>query len=155
MSELVIKEMVAHALQIDIDTIDISLGVPNKIFIKEGCVKPGYFLEQLQASGDDIYPYLVRRGFFVEPKVLTASQQEDIKTFKSSKLLWWVNRSLHLFGWTLYVVMDDSQTEVLSFYPERIKGRGFSRAREEEGFIGLTEYLVTETDRLKQDLKDS
>lgn len=72
--------------------------------------------------------------------------------FRNSRLLWWVNRSLHLFGWA--IVLDIEGDKVTDVYPARVKFRGFSEANETEGFIGLTEHLKTTIDELTAEVKD-
>lgn len=60
--------------------------------------------------------------------------------FRKTKLLWWVNRSLHLFGWSIIVEMRNDD-KVLDIYPAKIKYRGFDAKTESEGFDTLTDYL--------------
>ena len=48
-------------------------------------------------------------------------------------MLWWVNRTLHLFGFALVVVLD-SDDEIVEVHPARTRFRGFSEDVEEEGF---------------------
>jgi homospermidine synthase len=62
------------------------------------------------------------------------------KEFRSSGLLWWVNRSLHLFGWAIAYTIDEKDN-IISVLPMRVLYRGFSRADEEEGFTVLTKYM--------------
>lgn len=72
--------------------------------------------------------------------------------FTDTKLLWWVNRSLHLFGWAIVVAVEDDGT-VTDAYPARVKFRGFSEETEAEGFITLTEYLKGRMDTLAEEAK--
>lgn len=60
--------------------------------------------------------------------------------FKDSKLLWWVNRSLHLFGWAIVFSYEEDGT-LVEVYPARVNSRGFDEETEEDGFIGLSRYL--------------
>ena len=69
------------------------------------------------------------------------------KEFQESKLLWWVNRSLHLFGWALVAEADDDGN-ITEVYPARVSFRGFSQESEELGFAGLTHYLSAEIEDL-------
>ena len=60
--------------------------------------------------------------------------------FRSSGLLWFVNRTLHIFGWS--IVMEYDNEGVLStVYPARVKFRGFDEKTETEGFQNLTRYF--------------
>jgi len=60
--------------------------------------------------------------------------------FRSSKLLWFVNRSLHIFGWAICVELDENGN-INDAYPARVKFRGFDEKSEAEGFLGLSKYL--------------
>ena len=72
------------------------------------------------------------------------------KEFRSTGLLWWVNRTLHLFGWA--IVFDfDKNKKIKEVYPARCKFRGFAEKNEGEGFKKLTKYLKKNVDRLERD----
>lgn len=60
--------------------------------------------------------------------------------FKDTKLLWWINRSLHLFGWAIVLEVNDKH-EVINAFPAKVNFRGFSQEVETENFITLTNYL--------------
>jgi len=72
--------------------------------------------------------------------------------FQQAGLLWWVNRTLHLFGWALVAEQDESSGEILSVFPARVKYRGFSTQSEERGFRKLTKYLRNTSEGLLQDV---
>ena len=79
----------------------------------------------------------------------------DIKSwqeFKDSKLLWWVNRSLHLFGWSIIVVEEEDGT-ISGAYPARVGFRGFAEETEEEGFKILTAYLSETAQELEKETR--
>lgn len=65
------------------------------------------------------------------------------KDLRDSGLLWWINRSLHLFGWAIFVKFEDGPAGALPIevYPARTDFRGFDRETEERGFTKLTRYL--------------
>ena len=69
-----------------------------------------------------------------------AIKKKSWKEFQDSKLLWWVNRSLHLFGWAIVLEVADNGG-VLDAYPARVTFRGFDTESESEGFKGLTKYM--------------
>jgi hypothetical protein len=69
------------------------------------------------------------------------------KEFQDSKLLWWVNRLLHTFGWAIVLEAEDDGT-ILDAYPARCRFRGFDHEAETEGFHGLTAYLRETVDEL-------
>ena len=69
--------------------------------------------------------------------------------FQKFKLLWFVNRSLCIFGWA--IVFEQTSTG-LEVYPARVKYRGFPEEAEIEGFEKLTSYLASVIDELKQEV---
>ena len=75
------------------------------------------------------------------------------KEFHDSSLLWWVNRSLHLFGWAIVIEVEENG-DVTNAYPARVGFRGFSEEVETNGFIGLTEYLNKESENLLKEAKE-
>ena len=52
--------------------------------------------------------------------------RKDWEEFRSSGLLWFINRTLHLFGWAIVFDYDDKTKELKEVYPARCKFRGFS-----------------------------
>jgi len=80
-------------------------------------------------------------------------ERREWAEFKDSKLLWWINRSLHIFGWAIVysVEKDGSISEV---YPARTSYRGFSSEDEAEGFIGLTEYVQNNIYKLVEETRE-
>jgi hypothetical protein len=70
--------------------------------------------------------------------------------FRSTGLLWWVNRGLQLFGWML-VFVEDGSGKLTRVYPARTSLRGFSAAEEAFGFKRLSTYVNTEAERLVVD----
>jgi len=75
------------------------------------------------------------------------------KEFRDAKLLWFVNRILHLFGWAIVFDFSDDGN-ISEVYPARVKFRGFGGEQETEGFIGLSEYLKNNIDTLLGEAKD-
>lgn len=65
--------------------------------------------------------------------------------FRAAGLLWWLNRSLHLFGWAIVLDCecdDDGKViAVTNAYPQRVKWRGFPEQSEEDGFKRLSAHL--------------
>lgn len=72
------------------------------------------------------------------------------KEFMDSGLLWWVNRSLHLFGWSICLVEEDDGSSS-SAYPAKTPWRGFNHELEEGRFHDLTRHLQEEMPRLVQE----
>ena len=80
-------------------------------------------------------------------------QRKTWKEFQDSKLLWWVNRLLHTFGWAI-VFQVETDGSISDVYPARVKFRGFEEKDEEEGFIGLTQYLKGVVNELAEEAKE-
>ena len=72
--------------------------------------------------------------------------------FRASGLLWWVNRTLHLFGWAIAVELQEDGT-VSNCYPARCKFRGFGEKSESDGFEKLTEHMAESIPQLLNDAK--
>lgn len=81
---------------------------------------------------------------------MTKEEIENWDTFRKDGLLWFVNRTIHLFGWQ--IVYDDSNGP-LRVFVERTTNRGFSRESEERGFARLTNYLSLNIELLENDLE--
>ncbi len=79
------------------------------------------------------------------------------ETFQATGLLWWVNRTLHLFGWAIVLEFElDKKTgdrRITDAYPARTRWRGFDNKTEDEGFIRLSEYLATNIKTLVKETK--
>ena len=67
--------------------------------------------------------------------------------FRDSGLFWFINRTLHLFGWAICMTLDNSG-KVERCFPARCKFRGFDRESETEGFINVSQYLKDNIDTL-------
>jgi len=71
--------------------------------------------------------------------------------FRSTGLLWWINQTLHLFGWAIVVNYDDDDN-ITDAYPARTNFRGFSDDIVDEGFKKLTQYLVDNSPTLLKEV---
>lgn len=60
--------------------------------------------------------------------------------FRDCGLFWWVNRSLHLFGWAIVFEVDASGA-IIKVFPARCKFRGFAQEIESEEFVKLHKYI--------------
>lgn len=70
---------------------------------------------------------------------------------RTSGLLWFVNRTLHLFGYALIYEKPDHSEPVV--YLARTSVRGFSLASEERGYTRLTEFMRDNSTRLVADIE--
>ena len=77
-------------------------------------------------------------------------QRKTWEEFRETKLLWWVNRSLHIFGWAIVIEVDPSGA-ITGAFPARVKFRGFDEGHEADGFNGLTQYLKETVDELVEE----
>ena len=68
--------------------------------------------------------------------------------FAKSGLLWWINRTLHIFGWAIVFQSDGI------VYPARVKYRGFCEVEEENGFQFLTKYLRDTSPELYKEINE-
>jgi hypothetical protein len=73
--------------------------------------------------------------------------------FRKTGLLWWINRSLHLFGWSIVVEVGEDGAVSVS-YPAKTSWRGFDEIAEQEGFAELTNYIASDIRRLVKDVSE-
>lgn len=81
---------------------------------------------------------------------MTEEERENWLAFRSNGILWFVNRTIHLFGWEIYYEFDKDELQRVGVC--RTQHRGFSRESEEAGFRKLTDYLSLEIELLENDL---
>ena len=74
------------------------------------------------------------------------------KEFRDSKLLWFVNMILHVFGWA--IVIDINDNEIVDVYPARVQFRGFSEKINTDGYIGLSEYMKKNCEELLKEARE-
>ncbi len=79
-------------------------------------------------------------------------EKREWKEFQNAGLLWWVNRTLHLFGWAIVVEQEEDGT-ITKAYPARCKFRGFEESSEEEGFKRLTNHIEEQLPNMFEDIK--
>jgi len=65
------------------------------------------------------------------------------KEFRESGLLWFINQTLHLFGWAICWEPDTDE-----IYPARVKFRGFENENNTQGYIKVSKYLKDNIDEL-------
>ena len=78
-----------------------------------------------------------------------AVERKSWKEFRESGLLWFVNRTLHLFGWSIVISIKDG--EIDEIYPAKVVFRGFSEQVEEEGFKALSKHIKENIDDIVED----
>lgn len=77
---------------------------------------------------------------------------ESWEEFRASGLLWWINRTLHLFGWAIVLEVEDGTGGVVDAYPARITFRGFDNETSTEQFTVLTKYIAEHARELVADV---
>ena len=80
--------------------------------------------------------------------MLKAKEWEE---FRATGLMWFVNTTLHLFGWALAVDVDENN-KVISAYPAKCRFRGFDEKSNDDGYKKVTKYLSANVDVLIKDL---
>lgn len=80
-------------------------------------------------------------------------EQRTWREFQDTGMLWVINRTLHIFGWS--IVFDVSETdEILSVYPARVGWRGFQPEIDDEGFRKVSQYMVRNADQLAEEAEE-
>ena len=74
------------------------------------------------------------------------------KTFQETGLLWWINRTLHLFGWAIHLVVE-ADGSISDAYPARVQFRGFYKGDNQDGFEKLSDYLEQNSAILHEETK--
>lgn len=67
-------------------------------------------------------------------------------------MLWFTNTILHVFGWSIVIVVDNN--EVLKVYPAKVKFRGFSGDANDKGYRRVSQYLYENVDKLLEEVLD-
>lgn len=73
--------------------------------------------------------------------------------FKESGLLLFVNMFLHIFGWSICVVMD-AAGQVIAVYPARTRYRGFSAESTSNAYVKLSEFMHKNHKKLLDEARD-
>jgi len=81
-------------------------------------------------------------------------QKKTWKEFRDVKMLWFVNRMLHIMGWAIVYDYEEDGNTLKSVYPARVKFRGFDENTETEGFIGISDYLAKNAEELAKEAKE-
>jgi hypothetical protein len=66
-------------------------------------------------------------------------KRKEWKEFQDSGLLWFINTTLHLFGWA--IVFDVEDEEILEVYPARVEFRGFPEEVNDEGYAKVSSHM--------------
>jgi len=75
--------------------------------------------------------------------------------FRASGLLWFINTTLHMFGWTIVVkVMDADNDTIVEVYPARVKFRGFNEDINTKGYQKVSKYLQDNVEELAKECEE-
>lgn len=74
------------------------------------------------------------------------------KEFRESGLLWFINTTLHMFGWALVAEFEDG--EITRVYPARCKFRGFNEDTNTEGYKKVSNYLKENIAELEKEANE-
>ena len=80
-------------------------------------------------------------------------EQKSWQEFRSAGMLWFVNRILHVFGWSIIFVIEDNG-EVSNVYPARVKYRGFDEEVETENFINVSKFMAENAPELLKEARE-
>lgn len=77
---------------------------------------------------------------------------ENTKEFINNGLLWFVNRTLHLFGYAIQV--DIYPDGAQNIHVDKCSFRGFVKESETKGFTKVTKYLQENVNKLLKDCEE-
>lgn len=78
-------------------------------------------------------------------------EEMELKEFRESGLLWYINQQLHLFGVSLTVEVS-KDGDVRNLKPMKCSHRGFSVSANDDGYEKLTKYLGNNIEKLTKDV---
>ena len=82
--------------------------------------------------------------------MVTEKTWED---FRECGLLWWINTTLHMFGWSIVYEFDEDK-HITKVYPARVKFRGFGSKQIEEGYQKVSKYVMENAEELYKESMD-
>ena len=80
---------------------------------------------------------------------MNIAKEEDIKKFQDSGLLWFINGTLHTFGWS--ITIEKQGDKIVDFYPRRVSFRGYSDEANTEGYIKVSNYMKNNSKELLEE----
>jgi len=72
-------------------------------------------------------------------------KRETWKTFRDEGMLWWLNRILHTFGWSIVVEVNEEDEAVGDVYPARTTWLGFDAETNEKRLQEFREGVMEST----------
>jgi len=80
--------------------------------------------------------------FKMTEKTQPIYQKRTWDEFQKSRLLWWVNRSLRLFGWS--IALETKNGIIVDAYPVKTNATAYPEDFEIKAFEELQEYIKNE-----------
>ena len=80
------------------------------------------------------------------------AQPKSWDEFRDTGLLWFINTILNVFGWGIYIGVDDDGN-IVEVFPARCKFRGFESEINDEGYFMVTDYLKNNIDEIHKDFE--
>lgn len=74
-------------------------------------------------------------------------KEKSWKEFKDTGMLWLINTTLHVFGWTITYELDEAGN-IVRVYPARCKFRGFSEDVNTERYKEVSKYMLDNAEEL-------
>lgn len=78
-------------------------------------------------------------------------KEKSWEEFRNSGLLWFINTTLHAFGWAIVFEVDKNK-QYTRVFPARVKFRGFDENTNSEGYKKISRYMERNSKEL---LKES
>lgn len=79
--------------------------------------------------------------------------RKEWREFRESGLLWWINTTLHMFGWAI-VIQVEPDGSIYTVYPARVKFRGFNENTNTDGYQKVTKFLKDNIEELEIETLD-
>ena len=92
------------------------------------------------------------RFIFGGKNMMTKFSQNQWKEFRKTKLLWFINMILHVFGWV--IVLEDNGHGGIEAVPRRSTFRGFPEKTNTMGYLLLQKYLKENIDEIYKETED-
>jgi len=80
-------------------------------------------------------------------------EEKTIEDFRKTGLLWFINTTLHGFGWAI-VVTESRDYSSPRMFPARVKFRGFDEKTIDEGYSKVTQYLHENGQELAEEVSE-
>ena len=79
-------------------------------------------------------------------------RRKSWKEFRDTGLLWFINMILHVFGWAIFMRVEDGK--IVDVYPHRTELRGFEVKTNTEGYQKVSKYMKENAKELYKETKE-